>query len=100
MRLLFLFVCLTTGMASAQGTVPAQKEPVAPLAPPTLEELYSEPTVVDVAMSPGGRYIASIVRHPTEDLLVVFDLQTNERKVIQRAGFTGVTKNLVMKMAT
>jgi fermentation-respiration switch protein FrsA (DUF1100 family) len=100
MRLFLALVCLTTGVASAQDTVPAQKEPVAPLAPPTLEELYSEPTVVDVAMSPGGRYIASIVRHPTEDLLVVFDLQTNERKVIQRAGFTGVTKNLVMKMAT
>jgi dienelactone hydrolase len=67
--------------------------------PPTLEELFSEPTVVDAAMSPSGRYIASIARQAAEDLLLVIDLETSERKVIQRAGFSGVAKNLEMKMA-
>ena len=80
-----------------------QKNPrqatIAPLAPPSLEDLYSEPTVVDVSISPSGRYIATIVRQTAEDLLVMFDLQTNERKVIQRAGFSGVARNLEMKMA-
>lgn len=90
---------MASTMAFTQESVTAPTAPAAAPSPPTLEELYSEPTVGDAAMSPSGRYIASIVRQPTEDLLVVFDLKTNERKVAQRAGFGGVARNLVMKMA-
>jgi fermentation-respiration switch protein FrsA (DUF1100 family) len=86
MKRLLALLCLTTSLASADP-------------PPTLEELFSEPTVVDAAISPSGRYIATVLRQPTEDLLIVFDLQTSERKVIQRAGFSGVDRNLEMKMA-
>ena len=74
---------LAQPLMAQSGTSP----PVAPAAtrPVTLDDLYSDVSLADAALSPSGRYLAYIVRRPTEDLLVVMDLQTRERKAIQRS---------------
>ena len=40
---------------------------------PSLDDLYSELNIVDTAISPSGRYLAIIVRRPTDDTLAVLD---------------------------
>jgi dipeptidyl aminopeptidase/acylaminoacyl peptidase len=89
-KLLCALLCLTT--AAAWGE--ALTKP-----PPTIEELFSEPSTIDAAMSPSGRYLAAITRRTDDDLLMVFDLETGQRKVIQRTGFSDATKNVTMHMA-
>ena len=45
----------------------------------TLEDLFSEPNVVDTDISPNGKLIAAVVRHNDDDALVCVDLTTGEK---------------------
>jgi hypothetical protein len=44
--------------------------------PATLDDLYSEVSVVDAAVSTSGRYLSVIVRRETDDTLLLVDLAT------------------------
>jgi dipeptidyl aminopeptidase/acylaminoacyl peptidase len=66
----------------------------------SLDDLYSDLNLADAAISPSGRYLAYIVRRPTDDLLIVMDLQTKERKPIQKSIPDQAGKQLVMHIST
>lgn len=84
-------VCLTT-------PVLAQDPPAKAARAPTLDELYSELSLVDTAISPSGRYVAAIVRREKDDILLYFDLTTGERKPLQKVAFTDAGKGLMFFM--
>jgi dipeptidyl aminopeptidase/acylaminoacyl peptidase len=67
---------------------------------PSLDDLFSELNVVDAAISTSGRYVAAVVRLEKADVLVVFDLTTGTRKVVQRVGFAEAGKNLLLHMVS
>ncbi len=67
---------------------------------PSLDDLYSELNIVDTAISPSGRYLAIIVRRPTDDTLAVMDLQTNEKKALQRIKPSDLGAKLVMHISS
>lgn len=87
-------VCLTTASGLAQDA------PAAPTRAPTLDELYAELNLVDTAISPSGRYVAAIVRREKDDILLCIDLNTGERKALQRVAFTDAGKGLIFYMTT
>jgi dipeptidyl aminopeptidase/acylaminoacyl peptidase len=62
--------------------------PAAPVKLPlSLDDLFSESAgAADVAVSPSGRYLAIVARRVTDDLLVLVDLDTGERKPLTRIG--------------
>jgi dienelactone hydrolase len=84
----------------AQSPAPAPDTPATPLRPATLDDLYAELTLVDTAISISGRYVAAVVRREKDDVLVVFDLTTGDRKIIQRVGFDEAGKALVLYMVS
>jgi hypothetical protein len=96
-RVAALFLVCLVSPCIAQAASPAA-DTAKPARPPTLHELYSELSLVDTAISPSGQYVAAIVRREKEDLLVVFDLASGEKKVLQRVGFGDVGKGLLMYM--
>jgi dienelactone hydrolase len=68
---------------------PAFPQGAAPPATParlslSLNDLYAEEGVGDAAVSPGGRYLAIVAHRPTDDIVVVVDLNTGERKAVTR----------------
>jgi hypothetical protein len=79
----------------AQQTAPAK-----PGHPATLQDLFSELSIVDAAISTSGRYLAVILRRDADDVLLVVDLTTSERKAIQKVGFEDAGRGLLMQMAT
>jgi dipeptidyl aminopeptidase/acylaminoacyl peptidase len=95
-----MLLALTSQAVLAQTTAPAPPATPAPTRPVSLNDLYSELNIVDTAISPSGRYLAIIVRRPTDDTLAVLDLQTNEKKAIQRSKPTDAGKKLVMHIST
>ena len=72
----------------------------APTRLPSLDDLYSDRNIIYTAISPSGRYLAFVVRRPTDDTLAVMDLQTNEKKAIQRSKPSDLGKKLVMHIST
>jgi dipeptidyl aminopeptidase/acylaminoacyl peptidase len=52
----------------------------------TLDDLFSEDGVRDVAISPDGRYLAAVVRQANFNYLRVQDLQTGQSKTIAKLG--------------
>jgi len=94
----WLLLALTSQVVLAQADAPA--ETPAPTRLATLDDLYSDPNIVYTAISPSGRYLAFIVRRPTDDTLAVMDLETNEKKAIQRSKPTDLGKKLVMHIST
>jgi dipeptidyl aminopeptidase/acylaminoacyl peptidase len=92
-----LVLCLST-VSVAQS--PAPEAAAKALRAATLDDLYAELTLVDTAISLNGRYVAAIARLEKEkaDLLVTFDLETGERKVVQRVGFDQAGKGLLLYM--
>ncbi|HEU5137609.1 MAG TPA: S9 family peptidase [Steroidobacteraceae bacterium] len=94
-----LLMVLTTQAAFSQTTAPTAATP-APMRAVTLDDLYSDLNIVDTAISPSGRYLAFIVRRPTDDSLAVLDLQTNEKKAVQRSRPTDAGKKLVMNISS
>jgi pimeloyl-ACP methyl ester carboxylesterase len=98
---IFISIGLTTSIAFAQAPPPASAPPAEkPRHVLALEDLFSERTVVDAAISPSGRYLATILRRDDLDLLITFDLQTNEKKVLQKAKTSDLGKNVYLRMAT
>jgi len=95
-----MLLALTSQAILAQATTPAPQATPAPSRPVSLNDLYSELNIVDTAISPSGRYLAIIVRRPTDDTLAVLDLQTNEKKAIQRSKPTDAGKKLVMHISS
>lgn len=92
---------LTTTIAFAQAPPPATAAPAEkPRHVMALDDLFSERNVVDAAISPSGRYLATILRRDDLDLLVTFDLQTGEKKAIQKAKTSDLGKYLFLRMAT
>ena len=68
--------------------------------PVMLEDLYSEVEIVDAAVSISGRYLAVIVRRDNGDNLLVVDLDTNERTIVQRVGIDDLGEGLRIQMVT
>ncbi len=94
-----VLMVLTTQAVHSQNSPAATTTP-APTRQLTLDDLYSDLNVADTAISPSGRYLAFIVRRPTDDTLAVLDLQTNEKKVVQHTKPTDAGKKLIMKIST
>lgn len=80
------FLLVLLALSSSPLFAQAAAEPAAPTKlPPSLEDLFGEDAgVADVAVSPGGRYLAIVAQRPTDDIVVVVDLNTGERKAITR----------------
>ena len=95
-RSLFLLVPLAGAPLQAQDTPPAAPASVTTLI--TLDDLFSDLTTVDTAISPSGQYLAAIVRRDGKDILVIADLKTNKRTVIERVGFGDAGKTLVLSL--
>jgi pimeloyl-ACP methyl ester carboxylesterase len=95
-----ILLAVSSQAVLAQTTAPAPEATPPPTHLPSLDDLYSDLNIVDTAMSPSGRYVAIVVRRPTDDFLAVMDLQTNEKKAIQRARPGDLGKKLVMHIST
>jgi dipeptidyl aminopeptidase/acylaminoacyl peptidase len=94
-----ILLALTSQAVLAQTTVPAPAAPPAPTRLPSLDDLYSELNIVDTSISPSGRYLAFILRRPTDDTLAVIDLQTNEKKALQRSKPGDLGAKLIMHIS-
>ena len=96
-----LALCCLAAPLFAQSSppidAPAEPKPGRPL---VLEDLFSELSVVDAALSPSGRYLAVIVRQPDEDRLLTYDLDTGDRKYIQRVAVNQAGQALSLRMGT
>jgi len=86
-----ILLALTSQAVLAQTT--------APMRLPSLDDLYSDLNIVDTSISPSGRYLAFIVRRATDDTLAVVDLQTGEKKALQRSKPSDLGKKLVMHIS-
>lgn len=77
---IMLIACLALlgQVAQAQSSAPAQ-QPVL-----TLEDIYSEYNVIDAALSPNGTMIAATIRRGDEDMLVVLDVTTGQKRPVTR----------------
>ena len=64
----------------------------------TLEDLFSEPTVVDADISPSGKYIAAIVRKDADDAIVQLDLTTGQKKLVTRINKDAFGKQLDVRL--
>lgn len=99
-----ILLVLTSQAVFAQTTAstatPASAEKSTPKLPPSLDDLYSDLNIVDTAISPSGRYLAFVVRRSTDDTLAVMDLQTNEKKALQRIMPSDAGAKLVMHLST
>src|SRR6187402_3051733 len=95
-------LALTSQAVLAQTTAPATPAPAAESRPkrlPSLDDLYSELNIVDTSISPSGRYLAFVVRRPTDDTLAVMDLQTKTKKALQRSKPSDLGSKLVMHIS-
>lgn len=77
--LLSLFACAPAFAAEGEAAAPARHAL-------SLDDLFSEPGAGDVAVSPSGRYLAIVAHRADDDLLVIVDLVSGERKPITRVG--------------
>lgn len=96
-----LVLCCLAHPLFAQSAAPleakAESTPGRTLA---LDDLFSELSVVDTALSPSGRYLAVIARQPDEDRLLVYDLTTGDKEYIQRAAVNQAGPGLSLRMGT
>src|SRR6185436_792183 len=78
--LLMLIACCAFAGTNAIAQAPAPgSKPVL-----TLEDLYSEYNVIDAAISPSGKMIAAAIRRESDDVLVVLDLATGQKRPVTR----------------
>ena len=96
-RTIALLLTLFSPALLAQSPAPP---PPAATHPVSLDDLYSEPNVVDAAISPSGRYLAVVMRRATDDILVVMDLQSNDKKIITYTKPEQAGKKLFLHMST
>ncbi len=81
MRLEWLAVALCRALVVACAAGPAAAEP-APQLP--IEAFFREPLMRGAALSPNGRYLASIASSDRTQYLVIWDLETNQKKPVKR----------------
>ena len=82
--LVLVLLCCVVSPLLAQAPPPVVATPdSAPSRPLALDDLFSAVTVADAALSPSGRYLAVIVRQPSEDRILIHDLTTGDRKYIK-----------------
>jgi dienelactone hydrolase len=65
---------------------------------PVLDDFFSDLNVVDAAVSPSGRYVASIMRRADDDMLVSLDLETRKAEVVQSSRHAALGNHLVLHM--
>ncbi len=94
-RLATLLVILATTIAHGAEPVPAAGK-----GPLTLDDLYSDPTVADAALSPSGHYIVAAVSRPDSDMLVLMDLEKGDRRVIANIPHDVAGKKLDARIVT
>src|SRR5262245_14933681 len=75
-----------TGLLAVLTHAGAADPAPAPPAPTTvtLGDLFAEEGVVDVSVSPSGRYVSAVIRHFDHDLLMVYDVTTGASKGLTR----------------
>ena len=95
-----LLLFLTSQAILAQSAAPTPAATPEPTRLPSLDDLYSDLNIVDTSISPTGRYLAFILRRPTDDTLAVLDLQTGEKKALQRSKPADLGAKLVMHIST
>src|SRR4051812_20555073 len=78
--MLIAFGLLARPVANAKAPTPA------PTAKPvlTLEDIYSEYNVIDASLSPNGKMIAATIRRKDDDMLVVLEIATGQKKPVTR----------------
>src|SRR4249920_207321 len=68
--------------------------------PLTLDDLYSDPSLPDAAVSPSGRYLVAAVSRPDSDMLVLMDLEKGDRRVLTNIGHDVAGKKLDTHIVT
>ncbi len=99
-RLLWVAV-LSAWLAPAPSAAEAQPAAGAQGAKPlaTLDELFGDVLLVDVAVSPSGRYIAVVTRDNGADSVVVIDDVTGKRHMPMQLGATAAGAKLDAKIS-
>jgi dienelactone hydrolase len=83
---LIAVIVLGCGMAPSFAQAPpatTANPESAPTRPLALDDLFSEVSVVDAALSPSGRYLAVIVRRTEDDRLLMYDLTTGDKTFVK-----------------
>ena len=88
------FLAALFAILSSSGSFAAQPVTSPTGGPLTLDDLYSDPTIADAAISPSGRYIVAVVSRPDSDMLVLMDLEQGSRRVISNIGHDVAGKKL------
>ena len=100
-RKIVVLCCLTTPLLAQTPAAPSTPTPAEKSKRTlTLDDLFSDPTVVDAAISPSGQYLALIMRREDDDLLLTYDLKSGQKKVLQRVLKSAAGKNLTMRLGT
>lgn len=82
-----LCVLLIAPLAQAQETTTPDAAPVAAAGPPAIADFMTDPLIEDVALAPGGAFIAYVQRKDDISYLVVRDINTEgARPVARRLG--------------
>lgn len=84
-RILPLVLACTCALAqntTTEGAKTSGNAAAPALRSPTLDDLFSERYIVDVAISPSGGHLAAIVRQDGADRLMIMDLATREKRII------------------
>jgi hypothetical protein len=82
-----LCVLLLAPLAQAQETTTPDAAPVAAAGPPSIADFMADPLIEDVALAPGGAFIAYVQRKDDISYLVVRDINTEgARPVVRRLG--------------
>ncbi len=98
--LVLVLCCLATPLFAHSPPLVDAKAESKPGRALALEDLFSELSVVDAALSPSGRYLAVILRQPDEDRLLTYDLTTGDKKYIQRVAVNQAGHALSLRMGT
>ncbi len=88
-----LLVALLSGVPALRAQQPAAVAPASHKLL-TLSDLFSERAIADAALSPSGRYLASVLRRAKDDAILLTDLQSGERKILLALGHDAVGKRL------
>jgi dipeptidyl aminopeptidase/acylaminoacyl peptidase len=97
--LVLVLACLS-GACFAQAPAQTADAPAKPTRRATVDDFYSILNIVDTAISLNGQYMAAIVRRDNDDVLLVLDLATGKRNVVQRVGHDEAGKDMYLRMTS
>jgi hypothetical protein len=95
-----LIACVSVHLGNAVAQAPATPAPTVKSPLLTLEDLYSDFTVIDADISPSGKFIAATVRRNADDAIVVLDMATGEKKVVTRINKDAFGKQIDVRLGT